>query len=112
VRITSNNSSAPVVLVPQPLEDAFGRVPLLLRGRPVGFEDPMDDRQERVEFGAGARDAAAERLGFGPSGHLLQGLPVQAVLAARLPVADLAGEYAAAGLGPGLHVGEHSVLRP
>jgi hypothetical protein len=59
-----------------------------------------------------ARAAEAERGGLGLPQDLRQGLPVDVVLAARPPLADLAGEHAAADLGPGLQVGEYAVLRP
>jgi hypothetical protein len=100
------------VLVPQPLVDPLGRVPLLRGGRAVGLQDLMDDGQERVELGSATRLTQAERGRLRLPQDLLKGLPVDAVLAARLAFADLAGEDAAADLGPGLHVSEHSVLRP
>jgi hypothetical protein len=100
------------VLVAEALVDPLGRVPLLLRGRAVGLQDVVDDGQERVQLGPATRLPQAERGRLGLPQDLLKGLPVDAVLAARLTLADLAGENAAADLGPGLHACEHSVLRP
>ena len=48
------------VLVPQPLEDPLGRVPLLLRRLPVVLQDLVDDRQERLELRLRPRLACAD----------------------------------------------------
>ena len=66
--VLDDGQAAPVaVLVPEPVEDPLGGVPLLLRGLPVVLEDLVDDRQERLEdrgpLGLGA--AVAGRLGVG-----------------------------------------------
>ena len=100
------------VLVPQPLPDPAGRVPLLLRGLPVGVQDLADDGQERPEgrLGPGLPRPVPRRLLVGQD--LLERQPVDLVLAAGLPLADLAGQHPAADLGPDLHVGEHSCLLP
>src|SRR5206468_4280776 len=94
------------VLVAEPLEDAVGGVPLLLRGLPVILEDLMDDGQEGVELGPrpggrpeGGRLGVVEDLG--------QRVPVDLVLAAGGALAQAVDEDATADLGPFLHVGEH-----
>ena len=72
----------------------------------------MDDRHERIELGPATRLLGLTRCRLGLLEDFAQGLPMDGILAARLPLADLAGEHAATNLGPKLHVGEHSRLRP
>jgi len=97
------------VLGPHPLEDPLGGVPLLLGGLPAVLEDLVDDRQEGFE------DRGPPRLGAAVSGRvgvvedLLEGLPVDLVLAAGGALAEAVGEDATADLGPVFHVGVHPV---
>jgi hypothetical protein len=97
------------VLGPEPVEDPLGGVPLLLGGLPVVLEDLMDDRQEGIEdrgtLGLGA--PVSGRLGVVED--LLEGLPVDLVLAAGGAPAEAVGQDATADLGPVLHVGIHPV---
>ena len=95
------------VLVAEPLEDAAGGVPLLPRGFLVVLEDLVDDGEERLElrFRAGGSAAIAGRLRV--LEDLLEGVPVDVVLAAGGALAQAVDEDATADLGPVLHVGEH-----
>src|SRR5262249_49465158 len=100
-------AAAEAVLVAEPLPDAVGGVPLLLGGGLVGVQDGPDDGQDGVDLRPPRRPAppVTRRLLVGQD--LLEGQPVDLVLAAGLALADLAGEDTAADLGPLLHVGVH-----
>src|SRR5262249_11941145 len=77
-------------------------VPLLLGGGLVGVQDGPDDGQDGFDLGPPGRPGppVARRLLVGQD--LLEGQPVDLVLAAGLPLADLIGQDAAADLGPEL----------
>src|SRR5207302_903002 len=97
------------VLGPQAIEDPFGGVPLLPGGLPVVLEDLMDDRKEGFEDRGPLRLGAAIAGRLGVVEDLLEGLPVDLVLAAGGTPAEAVGEDATADLGPVLHVGIHPV---
>lgn len=90
-------SGVPMLLA-KTVEDPTGRVPLLFRGLAVGFEDGVDDGQERPEPGPGSRDSETEPGRFIVFEDLLEGLPVNVVVAARRPLTHLAGQYPASNL--------------
>ncbi len=98
------------VLDDQPVEDPLGRVPLLLRGPPVGLQDLGNQRQIRLHLRplARLRPSVSRRLDVAED--LLERLPVQPVLPARLALADLAGQHPAADFRPQLHVAQHSSM--
>jgi hypothetical protein len=97
------------VLVPQPLEDPLGGVPLLLGGLLVVLEDLVDDRQQGVEDRGPLRLGAAITGRLGVVEDLLERLPVDLGLAAGGAPAEAVGEDATADLGPVFHVGIHPV---
>jgi hypothetical protein len=92
--------------------ETLSGAPRLLGGLAIGVEDLVDDGQERPEGGLGPRHPATIPGGLLVLQDLLEGVPVQVILAARLALADLAGQHPPADLGSDLHVGKHSCLLP
>src|SRR5206468_12781548 len=78
-------------------------------GLPVVLEDLMEGRQEGLEDRGPLRLGAAIAGRLGVVEDLLEGLPVDLVLAAGGTPAEAIGEDATADLGPVLHVGIHPV---
>ena len=87
------------MLVPQPLEDPSGRVPLLAVDLSITLEDLLDDWQERLQLrGPPLREPVTRWLGVRQD--LLQRVPVNVIFLARRPLADLTVQDAAADLNP------------
>ena len=97
------------VLGLEPVEDPLGGVPLLLGCLLVVLEDLMDDGQEGIEDRGPLRLGAAVARRLGVVEDLLEGLPVDLVLAAGGSPAEAIDEDATADLGPVFHVGIHPV---
>jgi hypothetical protein len=93
-----------VVLVAEAFKDATGGVALLGRGVAVVLQDLVDDGQEGAEGGLGPRPDLPEGRWLGVVDDLGDGAEVEAVLAAGLPQAQLAGDDAATDVGPEFHV--------
>src|SRR5262249_56419504 len=106
-RLDDGQAASVAVLVAEPLEDAAGGVPLLPGGLFVALEDPVDDGQERIEFGPGARRRAAVAGRLGVVEDLLEGVPVDVILAASGALAQAVDQDATADPGPVLHVDVH-----
>jgi MFS family permease len=92
---------------PEPLEDALGRVALLGRGGLVGFEDLLDNREERAELrlSPGCLAAIPGRCGMGED--LLQRPPPDAELQAHGALRVLLHQHPAPDGCPLVHVGMH-----
>ena len=73
------------VLIPEPLEDALGRVALLPGAREIVLQDPVDDAGKRLQLGAPGRSLSPVARRHGVGQHLAHGVPVQAKLSGNLP---------------------------
>lgn len=96
------------VLIPQPLKDPVGRVPLPRWRGPIVFQDLLDHWQKRGQrpLLPGLVLPVTRRLIVRQD--LLQRAPAQVVLLPRRPLAHLAGQNTLPDLFPKLHVGSHS----
>ncbi len=87
------------MLVPEPLEDSFGRVPLFARRRAVLLKNAIDDAGEGIELGASNRAAAPIARRHRKSQHLGDRLAMKSKYPRRLADAhplDMAGAANAA----------------
>ena len=75
------------VLVPEPLEDALYRVPLLLRKAAVILQDPVDHAPVRVQLGPARRRSSTIPGRNRVLQHLAHRVPVQSEHPRRLPSA-------------------------
>src|SRR5262249_36271836 len=98
------------MLVAQALIAPSRGVTLLGRCVVVVVDDLPQDGQERAEDGLGAELRGAEGRRLRVPDDLANGPEIEVVFGASLSHADLAGQDAAADLGPKFHVGEHSCL--
>src|SRR6202789_1727144 len=87
-------------------------MPLLRRRRTVRFQNLMNDRKERPKCRPCPRHLRAEPRRLRVREDLLQGVPMDAVLPARLTHTDLVGQHPTTNLGPSFHVRVHSGLLP
>ena len=96
-----------LVLGPQPLEDPLGRVPLLRMYLLVATEDLVDDRHELADLRLPGRflPLVLRRLRRGQDP--LERVPMDLVLLASRPLAQLAGQNLTSNLNPFLHVAKH-----
>ena len=78
-------SAVVAVLIPQPLEDARGRVSLLAGAREVILQDAVDDAGERLQLGTPGRGMSLVARRHGVGQHLAHGVPVQTELSGDLP---------------------------
>ena len=96
------------VFIAQPLEDPLGRVPLLLRGLAIVFENLVNDRQKRFQLPLRSRLALPVPGRLRVRQNLLQRVPAQTVLPAGGTPAQLVRQHLPTNLSPKLHVGSHS----
>ncbi len=75
------------MLVPQPLEDPLGGVPLLAMYLPVLLQDPVDDTDEGIQLGASRWPAAAVAWRHRVRQHLVHRLAIDPEDPRRLPLA-------------------------
>ena len=97
-----------VVLSPQPLEDPLGRVPLLPMHLLVATEDLVDDRHELADLRPLDRFLSLVLRRLRRRQDPLERVPMDLVLLASRPLAQLAGQNFTSNLNPFLHVAEHS----
>ena len=95
----SRVAAVELVLFEQPQPDPSRRVPLLARRLPIRFQQLVDDRQHAVDLRLAALLLpVAGRLDVPQD--LFQRLPVESVLAAGRPLAQLLTEHPAADFAP------------
>jgi hypothetical protein len=95
------------LLLDQTVEDPLTRVTLLLWRPTVLVEHLMDHRQKCFQLRLAPRLLALIPRRFLVRQNLCQRAPSQAVLLARLPLADLLMQHPSANLNPLVHVLEH-----
>src|SRR4029077_2212807 len=95
------------MLISQPLEYPLRRVLLLARRLPVGLQDLMNDRQERLQFPLPTRLAQPVARWLLMGQDLLQRMPAQSVLLAGGSLAQLVRQHLPTNLLPELHVASH-----
>ena len=95
------------VFVPEPLIDALGRVTLLWRSGPVGFQDLVDHGKELTEHRLRASGPLAIAGRFGVRQDLLECPSADPVVPSDRALRSALHEHLAPDLCPHLHVGVH-----
>ena len=78
-------SAVESVFVPEPLEDALGRVALLPGTPVIGIQDPVYDACEGLQLGLPGRGLSPVPWRHGVGQHLAHSVPVQTKLSGDLP---------------------------
>jgi hypothetical protein len=95
------------VFVTQPLENAVGRVPLLLRSVLIVGQDLVNDWQQGRQLRLFTRHALSIAGRLVMREYLYERMPTKAILLASSSLAQLVRQHLPTNFCPKLHVGSH-----